>query len=639
VRQLFTIKRVVIVSALVAALVAVAVQLLNRPGTRLNEVLPPTAGSYAELTPGQRRLIDDWVNRLADAAGTPMNAAGLYDDLALSTRTTFTAVTHALAKTVIDEDGQTTTLTALDLIDRVDKVAGSDPGLGGDKQFRLYVELKPGVQATLEKSSAFKRQVDNTVYHKGYPTCFRGIGGTPSIQISISRDGRRGDIDVDYRSSTFPVMLINGHLTASNSDVRAGNNDERHNSHWTGLQDWWRGFMGVPAVEAPGAEVAAMAGKIATEPRLGKDTRPEEAVSDFLNAWLVEGNPGVAAGYIAPRAFACLEVEGGRVVDPGVARVQMARAMQSVGQLIGKPTTLTGVVSAVNLTGPRGRVAPQPHGELFAMYEIRDDLAAEFDCENRLHPELADQDALRSTRFSGAIGAVFRVQTPGVRGEVVATVWSQDNGVWKLVAYDTEPEVMRTGLAAATPPAPAPIEPALATSPGDPAMTRSARAFLDAWFVARDTQAAFRYLSPDSYACYDVFRSDDLPAAVSADEAGRLLQERMKAVAGLAGPATRLEDVLVPVAPHHPGLRLVTHDSSAFTLISLPDAMGAGLDCRNLAPGEIPWVDLDGAQTYGNYYAASTRLRRGGDDGAVLWSVWARQGGVWKITSYLVVTP
>src|SRR5262252_9422130 len=98
----------------------------------------------------------------------------------------------------------------------------------------------------LSKSKEFGRGPDNVVYHKGYPICFRGRNGTPSIQVSITKDGKRGDIDVDYRSSKFPAALINGHLTASNSDVRAGNNDERHNQNWAGFPSWWRGFLGLP---------------------------------------------------------------------------------------------------------------------------------------------------------------------------------------------------------------------------------------------------------------------------------------------------------------------------------------------------------------------------------------------------------
>ena len=49
------------------AAMGVAVVLLNRPSQGPPGAVPPAAGSYADLTPEQRRLIDDWVARLAEA--------------------------------------------------------------------------------------------------------------------------------------------------------------------------------------------------------------------------------------------------------------------------------------------------------------------------------------------------------------------------------------------------------------------------------------------------------------------------------------------------------------------------------------------------------------------------------------------
>jgi hypothetical protein len=630
-------KRLWIVLA-VLALLGLVVVWLNLP-TRVAPGTPvPDGGTYADLTPGQRRLIDDWVSRLSAAAGQSMDAAGLYNGLALSTRTTFNAVTHALSVTSLTSaDGQPLNLTALDLIQRLDTVAGRRPGQGGDTQFRLYVELAPGAQAMLERSAQFTRQVDNTVYHQGYPICFRGAGGTPSIQFSLSRDGRFGDIDVDYRSSAFPVMLVNGHLTASNSDVRAGNNDERHNRHWAGLENWWRGFMGVPALEAPQDEAAAVTSQVSTAPRLGPDVRPEDAILDFFETWLMEDAPGVAVGYVAPRAFACLQIERGEAVDRGVARVQMARAMQSVGRAIGAPSTLADVIEPVTLTGPRGKAIRHAHGDLFALYELRDDLAAEFDCEARLDPGRADADLSGSLGFSGYLGAVFRVRAGGVEGEAVATVWRQQDEGWMLVGYDVEPEVRAAPRAAVVP---APVAgPAVELTEGDPDMIRAASDFLDAWLVRKDAAAAFATLSAETYACYNAFRPDEEAEAASTEEAARLLQERMRALADWVGPAKGLEDLLVRAEPHHPGLRLVKHDSPAFTVIALPDVLGDALACAGAAAALTPWVDLSGKSAYGRYYAASTRLRRAGEDAAVLWTVWAERASRWQVVSYRVLSP
>jgi hypothetical protein len=102
------------------------------------------------------------------------------------------------------------------------------------------VYLRSNALQSLYAAREFQRQHDNTVYHVGYPINFRQLGGPPSIQFSVANTGQRADIDVDYRSSAKLKALFDGHLTAANSDVRAGNNAQTHNSRWNGLANWWQ---------------------------------------------------------------------------------------------------------------------------------------------------------------------------------------------------------------------------------------------------------------------------------------------------------------------------------------------------------------------------------------------------------------
>ena len=134
----------------------------------------------------------------------------------------------------------------------------------------MYVRLTAEARDRLERSREFKRAADNSIYHKGYPLNYREQGGTPSIQVSIALDGRQADVDVDYRSSSFPAMLLNGHLSASNSDVRAGDNAERHAARWSGFQNWWRGFFGIGLTHAPDTPDATAALALPRVPRAGR---------------------------------------------------------------------------------------------------------------------------------------------------------------------------------------------------------------------------------------------------------------------------------------------------------------------------------------------------------------------------------
>jgi hypothetical protein len=194
-------------------------------------------GSFQELRPEQQRLVVDTVSRFNSSTGQSLNPELVYDGARVSVRSTFEAVTQALLNTKLTSESGDPLGNALELVDVVEDVAGEVSGARGDQQFRIYAVMKPGVIEKLQDANEFFRDKNNSRYHNGFPLCFR-MPDIPSIQVSLTRDGKRADIDVDYRSPKFPQALVNGHLRASNSDVRAGNNGERHNRRWSGLSEW-----------------------------------------------------------------------------------------------------------------------------------------------------------------------------------------------------------------------------------------------------------------------------------------------------------------------------------------------------------------------------------------------------------------
>ena len=648
VKQQHEVWRVMLGGALAVILAVAAPRLLadQSPGGAMaaQAAKPPVVvgDKYADLLPPQRRRVDDWVARYGTALRKPMEPAATYDTLPLSTKTTFSAVTHALHNTQLtDRSGTALGETALDLVAHLETVAGSVPGTRGDLQFRIYVQLRPDAQSTFDKSREFERRADNTIYHKGYPICYRGEGGAPSIQVSIGRDGKRADIDVDYRSSAFPVFLLNGHLTAANSDVRAGDNDQRHNQHWTGLGNWWRSFLGLPLLRGSSPDAPATGWAIALQPRLTNNPQPEAAIYDFLHAWLVEKKPDVAVGYIAPRAAACMELERGEPVDRATARVQMFQNMKAVAEKLGGVENLSqvslGVRSAVN---PRAKVIAQPHHAQFVMYNVREDLAEEFDCSNQLAAQQGEPVPRGGTVFGRYVGASFRLRAGDSTGQTILTLWARQSDSWSMTAYRIQPDADRAAVPntmPATLPVPDTPRPTVA---GEPELNRTARAFMDAWFVRRDVSATFAYLSPKCYPCYNLSRAEGRPEATSNAEVATFLREGIERVSVSVGAARRLDDVVMAVEAHHPDLRLVAHpDSRAFTLVAVPDYMGTQADCSRFARKEQLHFEPGAAPTFGNYYALAFQVKQASEGAAVLWALWAREDGAWKITWFSVETP
>ncbi len=590
---------------------------------------PPTAsvgfgGAYVDLRPEQKRLVDDWFARFSAVVKKPVDPAEGYENLPLSTKTTFNAVTHALLNTSLtSESGQVLAMSALELVEKVDSAAGEIFGARGDEQFRIYVQLSPNALELLNLSQEFKHTVDNTVYHKGYPTCYR-TKGVPSIQISLTRDASLADIDVDYRSAKFPVALLNGHLTASNSDVRAGDNDARHNNQWAGLQNWWRNLLGLPLNDQP----AQMEGKVLAQEPPRKNMKAGDAVYDFLNTWLIKQEPNEAFGYFSDEAFFCLELRENR--DRGMSKFILVENMLEVDSRIGHLSNLKEASTAVSLSNERLKPVDQPHGAEFALYKVREDLAEEFRCANHLDSAAISAKAAKSHDFGKYIGAVFRIQT----GNVVATLWRKDHGYWKLISYEVDPQVGRSaapnaGLKDVTPPPLQVVE-------GDPELVKAASLFFDLWFVKKDVEKALRYVAPECLPCIRLYRADEAGSTTDRDA----LKAGMINVATHAGSVKKLEEAIIAPEVHHPDLKLVLHrESRAFAVASMPEYMAEAARCDHRDAEGNPSFVGGPATGYGKYYATGLSLNQGADAPAVLWIVWSKDSGFWKAISYVLLTP
>jgi hypothetical protein len=589
----------------------------------------PFGGAYSELDQRRQRLIDDWVARFVKVTGQKVDARSFYDEvLPLSTKTTFEAVTNALMTTPLTDASGKTFGDALTLVERIDTVKGEAPGTKSDRQFRIYARLTPDARAMLERSQEFKRAADNSVYHKGYPLNYREQG-TPSIQVSMALDGRLADIDVDYRSSSFPAMLFNGHLSASNSDVRAGNNDERHAARWSGLQSWWRNFFGVSLSRKSDAAETTSALALPRVPRAGKKNITV-MVPDFLQAWLVEGNAVAAMGYLSERSYACLaeDMPDPSAHDRGLAPFQILVNLKAAHDALGPHTSLEGLITGVRFTTPGLRVVPQPHHAQYVIYDVADDVAARFDCASRLTPGPPPKE---SHEYGHHFGTTFRVVGPRTAASI-ALLWAKEDGYWKIVSWQMEPD------ADETPAPPAPPTPVIVRIKADLRLVNAAKSFLDAWLIRKDYDAAFRSLSTRSYSCYDLVRGPDAPASTSLENAGQKLRASLERVGKWVGSPRSLDTVVQAAEPLHPAIRVMDHPySGLFSLTSFPTALGDAIECDARARGAVPPDPLP--LEYGQAFGMTFRFRTQGGDAPVLRLLWRTEDGMWRVTAYQVELP
>jgi len=389
---------------------------------------------YAELKPEQKKLFEPYAREHQEKTGRSSTPQQYYDSLPISERTSYEAVTHALLSTKLTDRDGAGLGTAFELVERLERIAGQYYGKSGDQQFRLFVHLRPAAVETLEKSREFRRDRENTVYHEGYPASFRQVGKEPTLQFSVTEDRARADIDVDYRSSKSPQALFNGHLTSANSDVRAGDNLERHNVRWGGLIGWWRQFFGNLPGGQQGPHDLLSSEKPETptvlppdRPRKAHIEEIQDAVQEFLTDWLVRRKYDEAIDFLSPQAYACLNLNDDRdeVVDAGTARKALQDIMSYATREMGDRKSLTAAVDAVRPWDPKRQVLAHPYDGDFTLLRMSAQEAAQYLCGRTGRSEGPSDAAY--------YGVLIRIKKEGAA--ILGLLWTREDEEWRLVSY------------------------------------------------------------------------------------------------------------------------------------------------------------------------------------------------------------
>lgn len=236
----------------------------------------------------------------------------------------------------------------------------------------------------------------------------------------------------------------------------------------------------------------------------------------------------------------------------------------------------------------------------------------------------------RPGAYGNYFGATFYIA--GHRDVPVALLWARDKGYWKIASW-------KVGVDDAGTPAPDPVpEPEVVRIKADPTLVQAAREFLESWLIRKDGDAAFAYLSPKAYGCYDLERSQEEPAPTSREDAGRRLRANFDVSVKSLPRLQSLEAILEAAEPFHSAIRVMDHPfASVFSLSSIPNALADGAECEARASGRTIPDPLP--PDYGEGFAMTVRFKTRGGDTPVLRVLWRKENGAWRITSYDVEMP
>ena len=215
----------------------------------------------------------------------------------------------------------------------------------------------------------------------------------------------------------------------------------------------------------------------------------------------------------------------------------------------------------------------------------------------------------------------------------LALLWARERGYWKIASWQAEPDDDEDLPAIERAP-----DVKIQRVKADATFVQATRTFLEAWLIRKNYEEAFTYLSPRSFACYNLVRNPEAPAAASPEDAARNIRAGIEAAGQQVGKPRSLDDLLEGVEPIHSAIRVMSHPGSrTFALSSVPDAFAAAVDCAARARGEQ--ITNDVPPVYGNAFGMSVRFRMKSGEAPVLRTIWKKEDGAWRIFVYDVETP
>ncbi|MBP6003877.1 MAG: hypothetical protein KA746_10630 [Pyrinomonadaceae bacterium] len=399
------------------------------------------ATQYGQMKPEPKRLFDNWAIAQNMGEGRTITPRERFEAMPVSRRSTFAAATNALLYTKLTDSAGRPIGFAIDLVAEVEEISGQEPGKGSDEQFRLYVKLKPGAREKLELSREFQHGKNNTVFHKGYPINYRQAGAPPTMQYSIATDEVRADIDVDYRSSGFPAALFNGHLSASNSDVRAQGNYPTHLRRWPGLVDWWE--TDFPDLVAEFSKMGQTSVPRELLPAKGDANAPEAAsvtaTADlFFKTWFLDKNTTGAMTFLRERLTFCSDMKESpekRLLETR-KKALFLETLKAANKELKKVRSLENAIRAVAPVDPWIKAVDHFQKTTYTLAVITDGDYDHFVCSSRDSEINAKNTDNRARLYGKHYVTKFQFILENGKGGILRLLWANENGQWKIEAFD-----------------------------------------------------------------------------------------------------------------------------------------------------------------------------------------------------------
>jgi hypothetical protein len=180
---------------------------------------------------------------------------------------------------------------------------------------------------------------------------------------------------------------------------------------------------------------------------------------------------------------------------------------------IGKVASLQEAVQPSSLNDREIKPVKQPYAATFALYQLPDGVAADFECDPEKAFDEFDQARVsgKTKKYGSYFASVFRLKAPKGKSDAITLVWAKDSTYWKVVSWEVEPEKAKPGampdtrrgqtVAAASGPEKAKLK-------ADPGVVKTSHDFLHTWAGRRQLRRRDMFLREAMPAWCGIWRRD-----------------------------------------------------------------------------------------------------------------------------------
>ena len=335
--------------------------------------------------------------------------------------------------------------------------------------------------------------------------------------------------------------------------------------------------------------------------------------------------------YISTRAVSCVEPPAGEELDVGMAPFHILADMRQANGILGDVESLEDVIVGVHMRGEELKVVEQEHHSRFVVFDVPEDLATAFLCENRHLPDAV------LPKTSSDYGKYFATSFYLKGGEPIVLLWAREGGHWRIVAlegdsaheHNSEIPDSRDDHELHV------FEPRYGDS--DAEFNQSVHDFVDDWLIDREYDQVIARFDRESFACPALYHEEHTP-----DEAQtrRALRDSLRGLSEKLVLDGNERPQLEPVDPAHEHVQLTRHARSGhFSLFSVPDHLAAATKCETILDrGGYHPEDAE-EPDHGQYRGSGMYLQLNDGSEMVLHFLWERKEESWRIVSYHVETP